>query len=80
MTLKEFIEKWVCKNTLIRLWVQGGSGHRMLTHPTGKEVGMEWAALDGSSWQAKYTECEVIGVTDILCETYREAVNIVIKL
>lgn len=80
MTLREFIEKWVCKNTLIRLWVKEGSGHRMLTHPTGKEVDMEWTILDGSSWQAQYADYEVIGVTDILCETYREAVNIVIKL
>lgn len=45
----------------------------------GSEIGMEWAILDGSGWQAVFKSWEVIGVTDIVCESYPEAVNIVIR-
>lgn len=83
MTLKTFIEKFVCKNTIIRLWRKEATCHRMIvedaTDPETKEVGMEWQILDGSGWQFRYKDCPVIGVTDIVCDRYREAVNIVIN-
>lgn len=45
MTLKTFIEKFVCKNTIIRLWRKEATCHRMIvedaTDPETKEVGME---------------------------------------
>lgn len=78
MTLKEFISSFVCKNTLIRLWIKHLGGHRMLVHPSGKEVCMEWAILDGSGWSSVFSDWKVIGVTDILCDSYMEAINIVI--
>lgn len=78
MTLKEFIEKFVCKNTVIRLWTEYKGGHKMI-HNADEEVSMEWQALKGESFQSAFLDREVIGVTDILCETHREAVNIVIR-
>ena len=77
MTLSEFIEKYVCENTMIRLWVETHQGHFRLG-PDSEEVCMEWSVLDGTSWGAAYANWRVVGVTDIFCETYREAVNIVI--
>lgn len=43
------------------------------------ETSMAWAIRDGSAWQAVFKDWEVVGITDILCETYPEAVNIVIR-
>lgn len=79
MTLDLFIKSFVCHNTLIRLWVEDGVGHKMLVSDDGKEVGMEWQIIRGEGWQAKYSNHLVIGVTDIMCETHKEAVNIVIQ-
>lgn len=78
MTLKEFIEKFVCKNTIIRLWTRYKNGHKMI-HCGDDEVSMEWQTLKGESFQSAYLDREVIGVTDIVCDINREAVNIVIK-
>lgn len=88
MTLNEFIRKYVCRNTLIRLWVPNcGGGYRMLwRHDEEKprnvdDVCMEHELLDSKSWLSRYSLCEVIGVTDIVVTDtpYPEAVNIVIK-
>lgn len=79
MKLKEFIEKFICKNTIIRLWTPIKSGHKMLCEDD-KEVCMEWELLKGSVWQSKYSDCDVIGVSDIVVDTYKEAVNIVIDI
>ena len=79
MRLKDFIKEFVCKNTLIRLWEPFNGGHKMLTDGEA-EVGMEWGIVDDKGWQAKYADREIVGVTDIFCETYREAVNIVLKV
>lgn len=50
MTLREFIEKFVCKNTVIRLWRKEATCHRMIvedaTDPEAKEVGMEWIVTE----------------------------------
>ena len=77
MTLAEFIKCYVCENTMIRLWIEAVEGHRML-FKDNSEVNMEWAILDGSGWGSVFKDWLVIGVTDILCDTYPEAVNIVI--
>lgn len=77
MTLAEFIKTYVCENTLVRLWTETPDGHWMIFRDDS-EVNMEWAILDGSGWGAEYRDWTVIGVTDILCASYPEAVNIVI--
>ena len=43
-------------------------------------VGMEWAILNGSGWQAQYANRKVLYVTDIVCdEGYPGAINIVLE-
>lgn len=83
MRLKDFIDNFVCRNSLIRLWTPIKGGHKLLCRDTSKgfeDVTMEWEILDGSSWQSIYKYNEVIGIKDILVDGfYREAINIVIK-
>lgn len=78
MTLKEFMEKFVIHNTVIRLWTEKGKIYEMI-HDGEKEVSMEWETLDGKSFQSKYLSNKVVGVTDMVCNEYAEAVNIVIE-
>ena len=79
MELKEFVEKFVCKNTLIRLWTPIKGGHKMI-HRGDDSVCMEWELISCTTWQSRYNDCKVIGVTDIVVDDfYKEAVNIVIK-
>jgi len=74
MELKEFIESFVCPNTLIRLWYPIKGGNEQVVD--GDNPQMEWSMKDG-----KYKHHKVIGVTDILMlgSHYSEAVNIVIE-
>ena len=74
MELKEFIEKFVCPNTLIRLQYDIQGGHEEVVK--GDKPQMEWQLKGG-----KFSDREVIGVTDILYPKshYSEAVNIVIE-
>lgn len=83
MILKDFIEQFVEKNTLIRLWykVKGGYSAVYYTGERFDSVSMEWETLKGEGKYGEYMDNEVIGVTDILVTktNYPEAVNIVIK-
>ena len=88
MKLNTFVRKYVCPNTLIRLWAPASDGgHIMLYKYDEKKPGniddvcMEHELLSAKSWQSKYSLCEVVGVTDIVVRNspYPEAVNIVIK-
>ena len=80
MKLKEFVEKYVYKNTLIRLWIpmEDNKNGFIMIREGDNEVCMEHALLNDRCFQSKYKDCEFIGVTDIYCEQYREAVNIII--
>lgn len=69
MTLKDFIEKFVAHNTVVRLWNEKGQNYKMI-HDGEKEVSMEWEALDGKSFPSKYLENKVVCVTDIVCNEY----------
>lgn len=80
MTLREFVEKFVYHNTLIRLWKPIKGGHKML-EKAGDSVCMEWELLRDETWQSVYNDCKVIGVTDILVDgNCSEAVNIVLDI
>lgn len=71
MTVHDFIEKFIARNTMIRLWKNiDNSSRLMLTD----EAVMEWEALRIK----ELSDIEVIYITDILCERDREAVNIVV--
>lgn len=76
MILKEFIENFVCKNSLIRLWYPFKGGNEMVIDG----VSMEWEIIKGEGIFKKFINNNVIGVTDILVSGhYSEAINIVIE-
>ena len=81
MILKEFIEQFVEKNTLIRLWFKVSWGHNAVVSGIEDVVAMEWATLKGEGPYGEYLDHEIIGVTDILIidTAHPDAVNIVIK-
>ena len=70
MTLKDFINRFVCKNTLVRLWKHVQGRHQMLytidVSLAGgtADVCMDWQLLSGGVWQSKYADNKVVGVTD----------------
>ena len=74
--LYEFINAYIFKNTLIRIWKPEDLGK-----PYGSKVCltdrplMEWEVNKIPLLRSAY----VYGVTDIVCDTDREAVNIVIR-
>ena len=70
MKLHDFIEKFIARNTMIRLWKNIDSTSRLMLTD---EAVMEWEALRIK----ELSDIEVIYITDILCERDREAVNIV---
>lgn len=79
MTLEDFIKKFVCKNSLVRLWIKTKSGYKMICNGDNS-VCMEWKLLKGGVWQSEYKDCEVIGVKDMFVDDYYgEAINIVIN-
>lgn len=78
MLVKEFVEKFVERNTIIRLWYKlpKGSGGVHEEVIEGDKPMMEHELV-----KSEYNDREVIGVTDILYGNshYVEAVNLVIK-
>ena len=85
-SLYEFISSFVQRNTLVRLWKEDEYAYtyKMILmeekHEDGtpRECCMEWEILSNRCSHAKYINCNVLGVTDIICDNNREAVNIVI--
>ena len=76
MILKEFIENFVCKNSIIRLWYPFKGGNEMVVDG----VSMEWEIIKGEGIFKKFINNNVIGVTDILVSGhYSEAINIIIE-
>lgn len=71
MKLHEFISKWICKNSIVRIWVPIEEGHKLIIGPC-----MEWEILKNENCN----HLEVIGITDIVCEECSEAINIVVKM
>lgn len=71
MKLHDFIEKFIARNTMIRLWKNNDNTSRLMLTD---EAVMEWETLRIK----ELSEIEVVCVTDIVCERDREAVNIVV--
>ena len=71
MKLHDFIEKFISRNTMIRLWKNIDSTSRLMLTD---EAVMEWETLGIK----ELSNVEVICITDIVCEIDREAVNIVV--
>ena len=83
LTLKEFVTKFICKNSLIRLWIKTSNTCYMLKNDTNDKssnsVCMEWELLKGNVWQSEYNDYKVLGINDIVVnDFYKEAINIVI--
>ena len=72
MTLRIFIRDFVESNTMIRLWYPYGQNYEPLTDRRNPQMEFQWNL-------STLARREVIGVTDILCDSYVEAVNIIIK-
>ncbi len=76
MYLHKFIETYIARNTLIRLWkpidTNKPLGDKVMLTDEGV---MEWEVMDIP--QLQYIP--VIHITDIICDTEKEAVNIVAK-
>jgi len=80
MKLKEFVEKFVEHNTLIRLLYKNKGGHEVVLNDWD-DVSMEHELLKGKGKFKNYADHKVRGVTDVLVvkSPYSEAVNIVIE-
>lgn len=76
MVLHEFIDKWIMRNTLLRIWKPEDLQKPHLRKLLLTQIPiMEWEA--GAIPYLR--EAEVIGVTDIFFEECREAVNVVVN-
>lgn len=69
MKLNQFIEQFIARNTICRLWVSIPEGHLLAAGPV-----MEWELLKLPICE----DIEVVHITDIVCEHCPEAVNIVV--
>lgn len=81
MTLREFVENCVAPNSICRLWIPYTGEARSIRHTLVKgelerETFMNWELLQGKVPQSKYLDCTFKYVSDIFCETCREAINI----
>lgn len=86
MNLGEFIKQFIAPNTLIRLWQNVPEDEKnkpefdgilyCLYCVDGRDVSMSWQLEDNDT----ISQLPVKHVTDILSETYVEAVNIVLDI
>ncbi len=79
MLLKEFIEKFISKNSLVRLVYPHQGGHKIVLD-VWDDVSMEWEILKGKGKNRHYINNNVLGIASIGMNcNYREAINIVIE-
>lgn len=79
MKLGEFIEKFVEKNTLVRLLYKIQGGHQIVLD-SWDNVSMEWEILKGQGKNRHYINNEVVGIIGIAnIQRYGDAVNITIE-
>ena len=80
MELKEFVEKFICRNSIVRLWYPTNGGNELVIKDDKASACMEWKIIKGEGVYKKYLKHKVIGVTDIhTYGSYPEAINIVIE-
>lgn len=83
ITLRDFVENCVAPNSICRLWIPYRGEAESISHALAKgeldrETFMNWELLQGKVPQSKYLDCTFQYVSDIYCETCREAINICI--
>ena len=79
MKLGEYIEQFVEKNSIIRLWYKTYGGHQLVQKKDWDAVSMEWEILKGNGIYAPYINHKVTGTTSILSKIHPEAINIIIE-
>lgn len=81
MTLIRFVKRWVRHNSIVRLWTRDGNrGHELVMGPYGETSFMDWSLTCEQGWAYEYAKCKVLYLADILCDSYPEAINIVIEV
>jgi hypothetical protein len=79
MKLKEFIEKYIEPNSIIRLVYRNTGGHKIVLN-SWNDVIMEWSILKSQGDGRHYIDNEVLGIASIMSNGhYTEAINIVIE-
>ena len=78
LTLKEFVESFITPNSLLRLWYPIEHGYKMIIENNDKQTFMGWELLQNKCYQSRFNDCKFIGVTDIICSSDCEAINLVI--
>lgn len=81
MTLREFVESCVAPNSICRLWIPyigeaESISHTLVKGELERETFMNWELLQGKVPQSKYLDCTFQYVSDVYCETCKEAINI----
>lgn len=83
ITLRDFVENYVAPNSICRLWIPYTGEAKSIRHTLvkgelGRETFMNWELLQGKVPQSKYLDCTFQYVSDIFCETCREAINCIV--
>jgi hypothetical protein len=80
MTLKEFIDEYIERNSMVRILYKDNPGSYRILLNDWDEVSMEWEIVKGQGRYAPYINHEVIGIACIsVTGPYSSAINIVIE-
>lgn len=78
MILKEFIEKFIEPNSIIRLVYKTKGGHKLVLSDWC-DTDMEWKIIKGQGKYISFINHNVTGITSIWTSICPEAINIVIE-
>jgi len=80
MTLKEFIDEYIERNSMVRILYKDKPGSYRIILNDWDEVCMEWEIIKGKGKYAPYINHKVLGIASISVRgPYSEAINIVIE-
>jgi len=80
MTLKEFIDEYIERNSMVRILYKDNPGSYRILLNDWDEVSMEWEIVKGQGRYAAYANHKVIGIACIsVTGPYSSAINIVIE-
>ena len=80
MILKEFIEEYIERNSMVRLLYKDKLGNHRIILNNWNKVSMEWEVVKGEGVYAPYSNHKVLRIASILVRGhYPEAINIVIE-
>ena len=80
MTLKEFIDEYIERNSMVRILYKDNPGSYRILLNNWDVVSMEWEVVKGQGRYAPYINHKVIGIACIsVTGHYSSAINIVIE-